>query len=203
MVTEGLVFRLEARGGKDTEVEQFLRSAERVVQLDHTTTAWFALRFGLSEYGIINLFSNSAGRDTYLSGQVSRALKERGEAMLSRWPSMQRVTVLAEKLPSMPPAHPITKGLLLSFMAKPGHEQEVENFLREAQPMVLEEQDTLAWVALKFDTGEYGIFDVFADGGARFKHITGHVPREMVKHAFTMFGSFPDMELVNILAAKL
>jgi hypothetical protein len=203
MVTEGLLFRLEARAGRDAEVEEFLRSAQRVVQLEPTTTAWFAIRFGRSEYGILNLFSNSAARDAYLSGQVSRALKERGEALLTRWPSMQRVTVLAEKLPSSPSAHPITKGLLLSFMAKSGHEQEVENFLRDAQSTVLEEPDTLAWVALRFDSGEYGIFDVFADGGARFKHITGLVPREMAKHAFTMFGSFPDMELHNILAAKV
>lgn len=204
MVTEGLLIRLEARSGKDAELEEFLRSANKAIQLETTTSAWFALRFGRSDYGIVNLFPNSAGRDAYLEGQVSRALKERGETLLSRYPTVLGMSVLAEKLPGSSITVPeVSKGLLLTFKAKAGHEMDVERMLLDAQPMVMEEPDTVAWCSVRFDNGVYGIFDVFPDGNARFRHITGHVPRELAKHAFTMFGSFPDMEMVDVLAAKM
>lgn len=203
MVSEGLLFRLEAKADRDNEMEAFLTSALKVVQQETTTTAWFALRLGRSEYGIFNLFSSGAGRDAYLAGQVSRALQERSDMLVNGALNMQRVAVLADKLPETTPTQPVTKGLLLTFKAKSGHEHDVEQFLREAQPMVMDEPDTLAWAALRFDNGEYGIFDVFPDAGARFKHLTGHVPRELAKHAFTLLGSFPDLEMCNVLAAKL
>jgi len=43
--------------------------------------------------------------------------------------------------------------------------------------------------APRLGDGEYGIFDVFPDGGARFAHLTGHVPRELAKHTLTILGS--------------
>jgi hypothetical protein len=54
MVSRGLLVRLEARHDKDAEVEAFLRSALPLVQQEPATTAWFALRFGRSEYGIFD-----------------------------------------------------------------------------------------------------------------------------------------------------
>lgn len=50
---------------------------------------------------------------------------------------------------------------------------------------------------------EYGIFDVFPDGGGRFAHLTGHVPRELAKHALSLLGSVPDPDLPSVLASKL
>ncbi len=202
MVSEGLLVRLEAKAGKDAEVEEFLRSALPMVQREPATTAWFAIRFGRSEYGIFDVFPDNAGREAHLAGAVAKALTERGEALFASAPKIQRFSVLAEKLPAIAPIEAVTKGLLLTFRAKSGNEQEVEKFLRDAQQTVQEEPDTTAWFAIRLESGEYGIFDVFPEGGGRFKHITGHVPRELAKHAFSLLGSFPDMEMHNVLAAK-
>jgi hypothetical protein len=65
------------------------------------------------------------------------------------------------------------------------------------------EPGTIAWFALSFGNGEYGIFDVFPDNGARFAHLTGQVPRELAKHATTLLGSLPDLDLLEVLATKL
>ena len=203
MVSEGLLVRLEAKAGKDREVEEFLRSALSIVQREPATAAWFAIKFGRSEYGIFDVFQDNAGREAHLAGPVARALMERRELLFEGQPLIQRLTVLAEKLPVIVPIEPVTKGLLLTFKAKSGHELEVEKFLRDAQPIVQDEPETTAWFAIRLDSGEYGIFDAFPDGGGRFQHITGHVPRELAKHAFSLLGSFPDMEMHNVLAAKL
>lgn len=203
MVSEGLLVRLEAKAGKDAELEEFLKSALNVVQREAETTAWFAVKFGRSEYGIFDFFPDDAAREAHLSGAVARALKERGEMLLAGAPHIQKVKVLAEKFPITAPTAAVTKGLLLSFRAKSGHELDVEKFLRDVRPFVMKEEDTAAWFALQFDSGEYGVFDVFPDTGARFKHITGHVTGELARHAFTLLGSFPELELNHVLAAKL
>jgi quinol monooxygenase YgiN len=203
MVNKGLLVRLEARSGKDAEVEAFLRSALPLVQQEPATTAWFAIRFGRSEYGIFDAFPDDAGRDAHLTGPVAQALMAQADALFAVAPRIQKIDVLADKLPAAATAEPITKGLLLTFKAKSQHVPDVEQFLKDARPLVMEEPKTLAWFALRLGDDEYGIFDVFPDNGGRFAHLTGHVPRELAKHALTLLGSVPDVELPEVLADKL
>jgi quinol monooxygenase YgiN len=199
MVSRGLLVRLEVKPGKDDEVEEFLRSALPLVQQEPATIAWFAIRFGRLEYGIFDVFPDDAGRDAHLTGPVAKALLAQADALFAEPPQIQKLDVLADKLPATAPVEPDTKGLLLTFKAKPGHEQNVEQFLRDAQSLVQEEPKTTAWFAIHLDNGEYGIFDVFPDGGGRFAHLTGHVARELAKHALTLLGSVPDPDLPDVL----
>jgi hypothetical protein len=67
----------------------------------------------------------------------------------------------------------------------------------------MEEPYTTAWFALRTENGEYGTFDVFPDNEARLLHLTGHVPRELTKHAFSLIGSVPGLKMVNVTAEKL
>jgi quinol monooxygenase YgiN len=203
MVTKALLIRLEIKPGKDEEAEQFLQSALPLVRLESATTAWFGIRFGRSEYGIFDAFPDEAGREAHLSGAVAKALAEKSDELFTEPPRIQKIDVLANKLPPAAPAEPTTKALLLTFKAKDGNEPEVEQFLRGAQPLVMEEPDTTAWFAIHLENGDYGIFDVFPDNNGRFKHLIGHVPREIVKHSLTILGSVPEMEFPGVLAEKL
>jgi len=45
--------------------------------------------------------------------------------------------------------------------AKAGKEQEVESFLKSAQPLAVRESGTTAWYALKLGPSKFGIFDTF------------------------------------------
>lgn len=202
MVTTGLLVRLDAKPGKEDDVEQFLASALPLVNDEPATMAWFAIRFGRGEYGIFDVFPDENGRAAHLSGPVATALGQRSDELFASPPEIVTLDVLADKLPSNTTAM-VTKGLLLSFAAKSGHEAEVELFLRDARPFVEEEDKTTAWFALDFGDGRYGIFDVFPDNGGRFAHLTGRVPRELAKHALSLLGSFPDMDMLNVVAHKL
>lgn len=202
MVNRGLLVRLEARSGKDAEVEAFLLSALPLVRQEAATTAWFAIRFGRSEYGIFDVFPDDAGRDAHLTGPVAKALMAQADSLFATPPKIQKLDVLADKLPTGAGGS-ITKALLLTFKAKSGHEPQVQQFLRDALPLVQDEPETIAWFALHLDDGDYGIFDVFPDNGGRFSHLTGHVPRELAKHALSLLGSVPDMTMIDVLADKL
>ena len=203
MITKGLLVRLEVKSGLHEQVENFLKSALPLVQQEPATTAWFAIHFGGSEYGIFDVFPDDAGRDAHLSGPIAKALMANAETLLSKPPQIQKLDVLAYKLPETPLAEPNTKGLVLTFEAKEGHQQQVEQFLRDARALVLEEPDTTAWFAIHTDDNQYGIFDVFPSHGGRLKHLTGHVPRELAKHALSLLGSLPDPDLLDVLAENL
>ncbi len=56
MVSQGLVVRLEAKRGKEAEVEAFLVSALPLAMQEPATIAWFAVKFGDSQYGIVDFF---------------------------------------------------------------------------------------------------------------------------------------------------
>ncbi|MCU7548749.1 hypothetical protein OCK74_06450 [Chitinophagaceae bacterium LB-8] len=200
MVTKALLVRLEVKHGKDDDVESFLSSALPLVQQEVGTIAWFAIRFGRSEYGIFDVFPDEASRDAHLNGAVAKALIQKADELLAMPLDIQKLDVLASKLPAQPLSEPNTKGILLTFKAKTGHEQEAVQFLKDAQPLAMEEEQTTAWFAIALPGGEYGIFDVFPDNGARLKHLTGHIPRELTKHAFSLLGSFPEMDLLKITA---
>jgi quinol monooxygenase YgiN len=202
MVTRGLLVRLEVKPGNDAVAEDVLRSALPMVRAEAATTAWFAIRFGRSEYGIFDVFPDDAGREAHLEGPVAHALADAGDTVLAGAPRIQKLDVLADKLPVTSSGEPVTKALLLTFKAKSGHESQVEQFLRDAQPLVEQEPKTVAWFAVRLDDGHFGIFDVFPDNGGRFAHLTGRVPRELAKHALSLLGSVPDIEMLDVVEAK-
>ena len=202
MATSGLLVRMDAKSGRDHDVEAFLRSTLPLVADEPGTTAWFAVRFGRGEYGIFDAFSDDAARQAHLEGPVAAALRQRIGDLLEAPLRIQKVGIIAEKMPVVA-AEPDTKGLLLTFRAKAGHEEDVENFLKRAQLMALSEVDTTAWFAIRTEKGEYGIFDVFPNNAGRFAHLVGHVPRELAKEAFALLGSMPEIEMVSVKAEKL
>jgi quinol monooxygenase YgiN len=99
MVKVALFVRLEAKPGKEKEVEAFLLSGLPIVQQEPATTAWFAIRLGPSTYGIFDAFPDDAGRQAHLSGKVAAALMAKAGELLATPPSIQKVDVLAAKLP--------------------------------------------------------------------------------------------------------
>jgi quinol monooxygenase YgiN len=98
MVTRGLFVRLEAKTGREEEVESFLRSALDIVDNEDGTTVWFALRFGPSTFAIFDAFLNEDARQAHLSGQVASSLMEKAPELLAGEPTIERADVLAGKI---------------------------------------------------------------------------------------------------------
>jgi quinol monooxygenase YgiN len=100
MVTKALYVQLEAKPGREAEVEQFLNSGLPIVEDEPATIAWFALRMGPSTFGIFDAFPDDAGREAHLSGKVAAALMANAPELLSKAPEIRKIDVLAAKLPS-------------------------------------------------------------------------------------------------------
>ena len=100
MVTKALLLRLEAKPGKEAEVESFLRSGLPIVQEEPATVAWFGIRLGPTTFGIFDVFPDEAGRQAHLAGQVAQALTQRASELFARAPDIEKIDVLAAKLPA-------------------------------------------------------------------------------------------------------
>jgi len=99
MVKVALYVQLEALAGKEDEVANFLTGALPLVQAEAGTTAWFAIRMGPSTFGIFDAFPDESGRSAHLNGKVAAALMARAAELFAKPPSIQKIDVLAAKLP--------------------------------------------------------------------------------------------------------
>lgn len=100
MVTVGLLVRLEAKPGKEADVERFLKGGLALVNEEPDTTVWFAIKMGPSTYGIFDAFPADAGRQAHLQGRVAEALMAQAADLFSEAPDIAPVDVLAVKLPA-------------------------------------------------------------------------------------------------------
>ncbi|MGI8735237.1 MAG: putative quinol monooxygenase [Pyrinomonadaceae bacterium] len=98
MVNFGLFVRLEAKPGKEAEVESFLRSGLPLVEAEPGTITWFGIRLGPSTFGIFDAFEDEAGRQAHLSGRVAEALMAKAPELFAQAPVIEKVDVLAAKL---------------------------------------------------------------------------------------------------------
>ena len=99
MVNVGLLVTLEAKEGQEDEVQSFLEGGLDLVNEEPATVAWFAIRMGPSTFGIFDAFPDDSGRDAHLNGKVAEALMARADELFSQAPSIEKVDVLAAKLP--------------------------------------------------------------------------------------------------------
>ena len=98
-LTVGLWVRLDAKSGRETDLEGFLRGAAPLAEAELTTPVWFAVRLGPSTFGIFDAFRDEAGRELHLAGRIAAALGEHAAALLAGPPTIEPIDVLAAKLP--------------------------------------------------------------------------------------------------------
>jgi protease I len=97
--TCALFVRIEAKPGREADVEDLLRSGLSLVEDEPETTSWFGMRLGDSTFGIFDTFADDSGRQAHLTGRVAQALQDQGSDLFARPPTIERADVLASKMP--------------------------------------------------------------------------------------------------------
>jgi quinol monooxygenase YgiN len=97
MVTVGLLVRLEAKPGREQDVEDLLKIGLSLVLDEPATLEWFAIRLGPSTFGIFDAFPDDEGRQAHLAGRLAATLTEQADDLLSEPPSIEMFNVLAAK----------------------------------------------------------------------------------------------------------
>jgi quinol monooxygenase YgiN len=89
--------QLEARPGKEKEVEEFLKSAQPLAEQEKGTVSWYAIKMGPGKYGIFDTFADEAGRNAHLTGAIAKALFAKADELFSKSPEIAKPEVLAAK----------------------------------------------------------------------------------------------------------
>lgn len=97
-VTVGLWVPLQAKPGKEAEVEAFLKAGQAIVEDEPGTTAWFALKMGPGQFGIFDVFPDDDARQAHLNGKVAAALMEKAPDLFDDAPQINPIDLIASKL---------------------------------------------------------------------------------------------------------
>ena len=92
-----LFVRLDAKPGKEGEVEAFLAQGLELANAEATTPLWFSLKLGGRAYAIFDSFYDEAGRQTHLNGPIAKALMAKAPELLAAPPSIEPLDVLGVK----------------------------------------------------------------------------------------------------------
>ena len=93
-------------------------------------------------------------------------------------------------------------GVYVDLYAKPGREEELIDFLRDAQPIVTDEAQTVDWYAIRLGDSHFAIFDTFRDEEGREAHLVGQVAQALAERAPDLLANQPVIHKTEILASK-
>jgi quinol monooxygenase YgiN len=94
-----LLALLEAKPGKEEEVEEFLKSAQPLAAAEAGTRTWYAVKLGPAKFGIFDTFEDEAGRNAHLNGEIAKALFAKADELLAKPPQVEKLEILAAKTP--------------------------------------------------------------------------------------------------------
>jgi quinol monooxygenase YgiN len=89
--------QLEAKPGKEKEVEEFLKSAQALAEREPGTLSWYAIKMGPGKYGIFDTFADENGRNAHLNGEIAKALFAKAGELLAKPPEIAKPEILAMK----------------------------------------------------------------------------------------------------------
>ncbi|MFM0126351.1 putative quinol monooxygenase [Paraburkholderia sediminicola] len=96
-VTKALLLTFKAKAGHESQVAQFLRDAQALVEQEPKTVAWFAIRLDDGHFGIFDVFPDNGGRFAHLTGHVLRELAKHSLSLLGSVPDIGMLDVVDAK----------------------------------------------------------------------------------------------------------
>jgi quinol monooxygenase YgiN len=97
MLKYALYAHLEAKPGKEAELEALLKGAQPMTANEPGTVTWYAFTEAPGHYGIFDTFETEEAREAHLNGPIAKALIDNAEKLLSKPPAIHKIEVLASK----------------------------------------------------------------------------------------------------------
>ncbi len=97
MVKKAIWVELNAKPGKEKELEDFLKSAQPLAEQERDTVSWYAVKLGPANFGIFDTFVDDAGRQAHLNGDIAKALMSKGKELVANDPKIHQIEIIASK----------------------------------------------------------------------------------------------------------
>lgn len=98
MLKMGLFVRLEAKPGKEADVEAFLKKGLELANQESKTPVWFGVKFGPSSFAVFDAFDDESGRQAHLTGPIAKALMDNAPTLFASAPNIERFDVVGAKV---------------------------------------------------------------------------------------------------------
>jgi hypothetical protein len=95
MTWAGLLFRVDARDGKEDEAAVFFSEELPLMFDDLATTDWATVRFGPAQFGVYDTFRVEEGQRSHVGDRIAAALREREADLFDATPRVEGFDVLA------------------------------------------------------------------------------------------------------------
>jgi len=99
MAKFALLVELQAKPGKESEVEAFLEKEASLVRKEPGTLQWYASKIEgeTGVYRVFDTFDDEAAREAHLNGEAGAELVDKAEELFSVPPKVFRLQVVAQK----------------------------------------------------------------------------------------------------------
>jgi quinol monooxygenase YgiN len=97
MVKLAIWATVQAKSGKEAQVEAFLKSAQPLAEAEPATISWYALNLGGGKFGIFDTFQDEAGREAHLNGEIAKALMANAKELFAGDPQIHKIGIVAAK----------------------------------------------------------------------------------------------------------
>ena len=88
---------LEAKPGKERDVEEFLKLGATLAEKEPQTHTWYGVKLGPSSFAVFDTFADEAGRNAHLTGEIAKALFAKADELFAKPPAIHKIEVLAAK----------------------------------------------------------------------------------------------------------
>lgn len=88
---------VQAKPGKEAQVEAFLKSAVRLAEAEPGTVSWYGVKLGGGRFGIFDTFADEAGREAHLGGEIAKALMANAKDLLASDPQIDKLEIIGQK----------------------------------------------------------------------------------------------------------
>jgi quinol monooxygenase YgiN len=96
-LTLGILALVEAKPGKEADVEVFVKGGQAIVEQEPGMRVWYGFKVNETTFGIFDAFEDEEARQANLSGQIPAALASARPQLLAKDPDIRLVDVLAVK----------------------------------------------------------------------------------------------------------
>jgi quinol monooxygenase YgiN len=97
MAKQAIWVMLKAKPGKEADVEAFLKQGASMANNEPDTVTWYGLKIAPGMYGVFDTFSDEAGRDAHLTGEIAKALMANAPDLFSNEIKIETMEILASK----------------------------------------------------------------------------------------------------------
>ncbi|MFL6551020.1 MAG: putative quinol monooxygenase [Povalibacter sp.] len=97
MARFALYVPLQAKPGKEADVEAFLKQGASMANAEKGTVSWYGFKEAEGAYAVFDTFNDEEGREAHVNGAIAKALMAKASELFSNPIQIHKIEIIANK----------------------------------------------------------------------------------------------------------